>query len=150
MMREWKEISLNTWKRKKKLFNNFDYFQWSLHQYYLQCLNFRKILNSHHNDLTFLFFLDLNYLISNHSFSQNIHLMFQSIPTTLVISWSSITRIISIKMIARSSSCIAGARVRARNTWDRSYSRGAADSTTNIVAGVAETRYERCCSPLCQ
>lgn len=60
------------------------------------------------------------------------------------------TCISSIKMIARSSSCIAGARVRARNTWDRSYSRGAADSTTNIVAGVAETRYERCCSPLCQ
>ena len=36
------------------------------------------------------------------------------------------------------------ARARARRTYgDRSYSRGAADSTTNIVAGVAETRYER-------
>ena len=36
------------------------------------------------------------------------------------------------------------ARARARRTYgDRSYSRGAADSTTNIVAGVADTRYER-------
>lgn len=116
-------------------------------------------MNSHHSDLTslfffFFFFLDFNYLILIILPLKILDTSIFNVPIETRFPWHSSYldhrshSISSIKMIARWSSCIAGARVRARNTWDRSYSRGAADSTTNIVAGVAETRYERCCFAL--